>query len=342
MGAMKNAIVNPDGGRRWPFRVLWTVVCAMLAASLFLNCAAASLLAGNAGSGEEPEDEFPKFEEIASYGSEGAKVVRIACRGAILREGAESLFGTATDPVEAILRQIRRAANDEEVEGILLEVDSPGGGVTASDEIYHELVRFKESAEGRVVVGLAGDMAASGGYYVMLPCDEIVAQPTAVVGSVGVLMGGVNAAELARKVGLADATVKSGANKDLMNPLKPVDEAQVAILQAAVDADHERFLGLVARHRNLAKSKLKPLCDGRIFSAEDALKHGFVDRLGYFEDAVEALKTRLDSPEGVRLVKYERRRGVLDELLGVKSPLAPLVSTLQGRDGVRREYRWRP
>lgn len=342
MGAMKNAIVNPDGGRRWPFRVLLGVVCAMLVASLFLNCTAASLLSRGGGNGDGPEDEFPDFNEVASYGDAGPKVVRIACRGAIIREGAESLFGAASDPVESILRQIRRAANDEEVEGILLEVDSPGGGVTASDEIYHELMLFKESAEGRTVVGLVGDMAASGGYYVMLPCDEIVAQPTAVVGSVGVLMTGVNAAGLARKAGIEDATVKSGANKDLMNPLKPIDEAQVAILQAAVDADYERFLGLVAKHRKIAKGKLRPLCDGRIFSAEDALKHGFVDRLGYFEDALEALGKRLESEEGVRLVKYERSHGLLDELLGVKSPLEPLVSTLQGRGAARREYRWRP
>lgn len=340
---MKNENVNFDGGRRWPYRVLWGVVSAMLAVSLFLNCTAASLLSkGGGGSGDAPEDEFPDFNEVASYGESGPKVARIACRGAIIREGAESLFGAADDPVESILRQIRCAANDEEVEGILLEVDSPGGGVTASDEIYHELVRFKESAEGRTIVGLVGDMAASGGYYVMLPCDEIVAQPTAVVGSVGVLMTGVNAAGLARKVGIEDSTVKSGANKDLMNPLKPVDPAQVAILQAAVDADYERFLGLVAQHRKIAKGKLRPLCDGRIFSAPDAVKHGFVDRLGYFEDALEALGKRLGSEKGIRLVKYERPKGFLDELLGAKSPVEPLVSTLQGRSAARREYRWRP
>ena len=156
------------------------------------------------------------------------------------------------------------------------------------------------------------------------------------------LMAGVNVSGLAAKAGVEDMTVKSGANKDLLNPLKPVDEAQKAIVQAAVDADYERFLGLVAKHRKISEKKLRPLCDGRIFSAPDAVKHGFVDRLGYFEDALEALGKRLGSEKGVRLVKYERPKGFLDELLGAKSPVEPLVSTLQGRSAARREYRWRP
>jgi protease-4 len=339
MAGMKNGSGQFEAERRWPFRVLLVTVCAMLAVSLFLNCSAAALLAGKGGE-DVPEDEYPDLQEVASWGEDGPKVVRIELKGAIVRENEESLFGSGPDPVERVLQQIRAANNDEEVEGILFEVDSPGGGVTASDEIYHELLKFKEGAGGRVVVGLVRDMAASGGYYAMLPCDEIVAQPTAIVGSIGVLMAGVNFSGLAAKAGVEDMTVKSGANKDLMNPLKPVDEGQKAIVQAAVDADYERFLGLVAKHRRISEKKLRPLCDGRIFSAAEALSKGFVDMVGYREDALALLAKKLGS-EGVRAVKYEKQSGLLDELLGMKSPLAPVVSRLGGSTA-KREYRWAP
>ena len=213
-------------------RLLVALMAVMLVLSLFFNCVAVGLLSGDDSDGV-PEDEFPDLKEIPSYGTDGPKVVRIACSGVLahLETGA---WGITRDPVESVLRQIRAAANDDEVDGILFEVDSPGGGVTCADEIFHELVRFKESREGRAVVGLAQDLAASGGYYVLLPCDAIVAQPTSTLGSIGVIVSGVNAAALAEKIGIRDATVASGANKDLLNPLKPVDEAHLDVLRAVV------------------------------------------------------------------------------------------------------------
>ncbi|MBR6021236.1 MAG: signal peptide peptidase SppA [Kiritimatiellae bacterium] len=331
---------NPSRAeRRWPLRFLWVLLCSALVVSLFLNCAAWGIASSETS--DNPEDEFPDLSETASYGTDGPKVVRIPLQGTIAHEGAESFFGVASDPVESLLRQIRAASNDEEVRGILLEVDSPGGGVTASDEIYHELLQFKAAATNRAIVGLAQDMAASGAYYVLMAADAIVAQPTAMIGSIGVIISGVNASGLAERFGVRDATVASGPNKDLLNPLKPVDEQHVAILRAAVDADYERFLSLVAKGRGKTADELRPLCDGRVLSAAAALEAGLVDAIGYREDALALLASKLGDTE-VRAVKYEESKSFLDNLFSVRSPVAPVLSRLGLGTPSRREYRWAP
>lgn len=305
------------GLRVWPFVVLWIVLGGIFLASLGLNCAAVAVLDGKAA-WCGAEDECPALQEKGSFGTEGPKVVRIDLNATITREASGGLLeGGATDRVEKWLRQIRCATQDEEVEGLLVEVDSPGGGVTCSDELYHEICRFKEAQEGRAVVALVHDMAASGAYYAILGADRIVAQPTALVGSVGVLLNGVNAYGLAQKLGVEDVTLTSGANKDAMNPLKPVNPEQAALLQAEVDAMYERFLGLVAKHRHVSKGKLRAVCDGRVMGASAALEHRLVDQVGYREDALAALAKLLDAPS-VRVVRYEEEKTLMDELLGVR------------------------
>jgi protease-4 len=333
--------------RRWPYRLLWTFLAAAFAFSLLLNCTAVSLLqsadlsASSFLSGDKPEDEFPDFRETPSYGTSGPKVLRIPLEGEITRSSVASPFSRSFDPAELVIRQIRRAAADPDAAAILLEVDSPGGGLTASDEIYHELLRFKEADTNRVVVGLVRDMAASGAYYALLPADHIVAQPTALIGSVGVILPSVNASALADRIGVADASVKSGDNKDLLNPLRPVDPAHVAILQTAIDASYERFLSLVAAHRHRTPKHFRPLCDGRVFPAAEALKLGFVDSVGYREDALGVLASLLDVPE-VRLVRYERPSSFLDDLFSLASPLAPLARHLSAAASHRPLALWTP
>jgi len=306
------------GTRVWPFVVLWIVLGGLFMTSLWLNCAAVNVLQGHASATDDPEDEFPDLSEKGSFGSAGPKVVRIDLNAVISRElsGGGLLGENTADRVEKWLRQIRCATQDEDVKGLLVEVDSPGGGVTCSDELYHEICRFKEAQEGRVVVALVHDMAASGAYYAILGADKIVAQPTALVGSVGVLLNGVNAHGLAQKLGLEDVTLTSGANKDAMNPLKPVNPAQMALLQAEVDTLYERFLGLVAKHRKVPKNKLRAICDGRVMGAEAALANKLVDQVGYREDALAALAQLLEADE-VRVVRYEDEKSLMDELFGV-------------------------
>jgi len=266
-------------------------------------------------------DENPRLPRVWSYGSGDAVVMHIAIRGPILREAGGGLIGRATDPVADVLTCIQDATVDSEVRAILLEVDSPGGEVTASDQIYRALIRFKEAKPGRKVVALLGDVAASGGYYVAVASDYIVAHPTTLTGSIGVLISTLNVKELADKLGIRDVTVKSGPNKDLLNPLKEVRESELALLQEAVDEMHARFIALVARGRRLTEEEVRAVGDGRIMTAQQALQARLVDQIGYWEDALAKTAELLGEPS-VRVFRYESRLTWLERLLMSRSGLA--------------------
>ena len=239
-------------------------------------------------------------------------VLRLALNGVIT--GAAPRWG-GEDCDAAVLEAIERAIDDDTIDAILLAIDSPGGGVGASDALYHALERFKAADPGRKVVVQAGDLLASGAYYVAMQADWIAVRPTTVVGSIGVIMPGFNASALAQRLGVADASIASGPSKDLGNPLKPVNAAHVSILQTVVDDLYDRFVGIVADGRGLPESDVRALADGRILSAEDALAHRLVDAIGY-EDGLDAkLAELLGCPED-RLVRYvPPRRPALGGLL---------------------------
>lgn len=331
--------------------ILLVLSCALLCASLLLNCTAAGIIARSAGTRADRdalgEDEAPAFREIHSYGSGDApaKVVRISFSGTIMRTDVSDSFFPHADPVDQFVRKLRAARLDDEVEGLLLEIDSPGGAVSVIDEIHHEIVRFKESDPERKVVVLVRDIAASGGYYVSLPADAIIAQPTAIIGSIGVLMQTVNVQALADKLGIADVTVKSGKNKDLLNPLQPVSPEQMAILQRTVDATYDRFVGLVSAARGIPEKKLRAsIADGRIFDAADALANGLVDALGYREDAIDRLAGLLGVETGdLFIVTYKEKQTFLDALFAeMASPVDRLTARASARFSPRLLYLWQP
>ena len=324
----------------WP---LWTIILLLVATlgiSLAINLTAVGVLSGSPKTDESEygEDEFPQFSEVHSYGAGTTKVVRIWFTGILTRELDGGWLGTL-DPVEDCLRQIRAARQDDDVAAILLEVDSPGGEVTAADEIHRELTLFKESRQDRKLVVLVHDLAASGGYYISVPADRIVAQPTALIGSIGVIMQTLNIQGLSEKIGVTDTTIKSGKNKDLLNPFHPVDPEQIALLQESIDAMYDRFLDLVAKGRSLKKSDLKPLADGRIFTADEALKHKLIDSIGYWDEAFDETCDLL-GVDDLHVVTYESKKSFLDELLGVHTPLPSLKSLLSAASTPRRLFLW--
>lgn len=328
--------------RHWPFWLVIVALVAVLGLSLLINLTAVGVVAG-AGlhlRTELGEDEFPQFAETHSYGAGTAKVARIWFSGVITRELDGGLFGTV-DPVEECLRQIRAARQDKKVAAIILEVDSPGGEVTAADEIHRELTRFKESRPDRKLVVLVHDMAASGGYYISAPADRIVAQPTALIGSIGVLLQTLNIQGLGEKIGVTDTTIKSGKNKDLLNPFHPVDPEQAKLLQETIDAMHARFVQLVAEGRHLRKTDVKELADGRIFTAQDALKHRLVDAIGYWDDAFAATAALLGEDD-LYVVTYQINKSFLMQLLGAHARLPSLQALWSAFAAPRRLYLWRP
>ena len=322
--------------RRGYWIAIW-VLAFLLVGSWLTNMGLMAVLMGGGSQvvEEYPVDEEPYFDEVWSSGYGDAKVVRLALNGVIMRGEQERLFGVSPDPVALLLRQIRCATEDDEVAAILLEVDSPGGGVTASDEIYEALRRFRASEVGRRVVVHVRDVGASGAYYVAMAADYVMAEPTSIVGSVGVIMQTLNMKGLGDKLGLEAVTIASGENKDLLNPFEEVDTNQVALLQGVVDAMQDRFAGLVMAARDLES---RALLDGRIFVAGDALEAGLIDGIGYEDAALDELARQLDV-EALYVVRYEEQLDVWESLLRARGPS---VSVAPWRAGPRFLYIWRP
>ncbi len=305
--------------------------------SLFIALAAKAGVSVVKGEGE---DEFPKFTERWSYGSGDLKAVRIGIQWPIFRDSEPNFWGVRYDRVESTLRQIRAAMNDEDVLAILLEVDSPGGDITSCEEIVAALEDFKASADDRIVVAMVRDLAASGGYMVSLPADWIIAEPTATLGSIGVILQTLNWKALSEKIGITDVTIKSVENKDLLNPFRDVSSNQLVQLQGLVDEMHQRFVTQVQEARGVDAEALKTLADGRIFSAEIALKNKLIDQIGTWNDALDKLSELLGE-ESVRIVRYEHKPQFLELLSEIRAP--PLsYSRLVEYSTPRLMYLWRP
>ncbi len=283
------------------------------------------------------EDELPRLTEIWSEGSGPHKVVRIPIAGMIhLREDAGFLGAGGST---ALARQsIRRATRDRDVLGLILEVDSGGGGITASDVLFHELLRFKAADPRRVIVAHFGDVAASGAYYLSLAADHIIAHPTSITGSLGVMIQSLNFKDFADRHGIRDVTVKSGENKDLLNPLGEMSPEQISILKEVIDAMHQRFIGLVAEHRPMDLQQATLLADGRIFTAEQALENHLIDELGYWQDAVAATRNLL-AVDDLKIYRYESSFSIRQFLRA--SSRFNLRSWLEANRAPPLQYRWK-
>ena len=314
-----------------------TILALLLFGSFLTNVGlTAALFAGSAGTGHDrPVDEEPEFDEIWSYGYGDTKVVRIDLTGIIMRGRRERLFGYEPDMVERILNEIRAATIDAEVKAILLEVDSPGGGVTPSDEIYAALEHFKTMDEERVIMVFVRDLGASGAYYAAMAGDYIMAEPTAIVGSVGVIMQALNMKELGDKIGLSTVTIASGENKDMLNPFKEVNTNHVEMLQELVDGMQDRFASIVEDSRGLES---RELLDGRVFSASQAMEHNLIDDIGYWEEAIEKLAFLLEVDD-LYIIRYHEAQGFFDALMASRLPQMPDLNVVEAP---RFLYLWKP
>lgn len=253
--------------------------------------------------------------EFARESGEGnAKIAVIPIDGVIMEGGGGGLFGGGVDPVSLVEDGLKRAKNDENVVAVILQVNSPGGGVTASDYIYDAIKRFKKDT-GKPVIVFMKDLAASGGYYVSAPADHIVASPTTLTASIGVIIQGFNFHGTLTEIAKGqDATVKAGGNKAMGSMFADPTSADYIegrkILQTLADEMHGRFKGIVKEGRG---TKLKPdwetYADGRIVSAKQAKEIGLVDDIGYFADARKKAE-ELASVESATIVEYGRQVGL--------------------------------
>ncbi len=213
---------------------------------------------------------------------------------------------------ESTIEQLRKFTKDDSVKAIVLRINSPGGGVGPSQEIYEEVRKLKGK---KVVVASMGALAASGGYYIACAAQKIYANPGTITGSIGVIMQFVNVKDLIEKIGLKGMVVKSGVFKDIGSPVRNMKPEERELLQGVIDNVHSQFIGAVAEGRKMDREKVAKIADGRIFSGEQAKALGLVDALGNLEDAV-AEAGKLAKIEGEpRVVTPPKKKLSILELL---------------------------
>jgi protease IV len=292
--------------RRYFFFILVLIVAALLSG----GCTGLKINIGTES--KEP------LKEYTLQGRERGKILVIPIRGFLSDAPGRGLLTDRASMVQQVVSQLRLAEKDEEIKAVLLEINSPGGSTTASDILYHELMAFKERTKATIVASLM-DVAASGGYYIALPADRIVAHPTTITGSVGVIFITPKVTGLMDKLGLAVEVNKSGTQKDIGSPFRPSTPDEQRIFQELTDRMGRRFLDLVAKHRAIDQETLTSISTARIYLADEALQLKLLDGVGYLSDAISEARSLAGLSKGAKVVVYRRSEYPNDNLYNMST-----------------------
>jgi protease-4 len=233
------------------------------------------------------------------------KIALIEVSGMIRNSESGFILNPRDNPVSVLLEHLDKAACDHSVKAVILRINSPGGTVVASELMHEEIMHFRKKTD-KPIVAVMMDMATSGGYYIACACDEIVAQPSTVTGSIGVLMLMFDASGTMSKIGLHSEAITSGRYKDAGSPFRPLLPDERELFRTIVMDMYERFVGVVMAGRpKLSEEEVRKLADGRVFTANQALKAGLIDRIASLRETTCSLKEQIGS-RGVRLVAYQR------------------------------------
>jgi protease-4 len=266
---------------------------------------------------------------INEGGLSPAKIALLDVDGVLLDTRKPSFFEEGENPVSLFTEKLDKAAEDPAVRAVVLRINSPGGGVTASDLMYQELQTFKSRTGGkRPMVAVLMGVAASGGYYIACGADRIVAQPTTVTGSIGVIMQLFSFSGTMDKIGAEATAIKSGPMKDAGSPFKRLRPEEREVFQGLVNQYYDRFVSVVTRGRpNLTEEQVRKAADGRVYSARQALDLGLVDEIGTLRDALSGVKMKIGAAR-VKVVIYHRPLGWRPNVYAQTPPAAPQVNVV--------------
>ncbi len=237
-----------------------------------------------------------------------------------------------------IVRQIRIFREDNSVQGIILRIDTPGGAVAPSQEIYDEVLRSRTK---KPIYASMGSVAASGGYYIAAAAEKVYANPGSLTGSIGVIMAFTNFEGLMKKVGVRPEVIKAGKFKDTGSPARSMSKKEKKYLQAVVKDVHNQFIEAVTKGRNLSKQQAKELADGRIFTGRQALDLKMVDELGGLEDAISSMGARLGIDGRPHVIQEVERETLMEWLMKNQVPDSFKTATLT-QDFPRLQFLWTP
>ncbi|HEV8583422.1 MAG TPA: signal peptide peptidase SppA [Methylomirabilota bacterium] len=268
-------------------------------------------LAGCSGLTVDLTPRIRPLEEEVVEGKGETKILLMDISGFITDAAPSGGLGLGPTPARVpmlvrIREELKKAAKDRRVKAVVLRINTPGGTVTASDIIYRELMLFREETRVPIIAALM-DVAASGGYYIALAADRIVAHPTTVTGSIGTIMVTANVEGLLGKLGVATNTFKSAEHKDMGSPFRTLTPDERAIFQSVIDELQRQFVAKVVERRRLPEAAAKALADGRIYTAPQALDKRLVDALGYMPDALAAARSAI-GVENAKIIVYKRPR----------------------------------
>ncbi len=294
----------------------------------------------------------PSLEEVTLQKAERFtlnKILLVDIRGFIASQPPGRFYQQERCVPDAVKAALNKAEQDERIKAVILRIDTPGGGVTATDMIHHEIRAFKERT-GRPVVAAIMGVGCSGGYYIANAADRIYAHPTSVTGSIGVLACFPDLHGLAGKVGYEQTVIKSGPMKDMGNPLRTMPEEEQAIFQQMVDTMYGQFLDRVVAGRSgfTSREQLKPVADGRIYTARQALELKLIDRIAYLDEVIREVK-REAGLRDAHVVAYQR--GLNDDATIYSAAAAPRglpgmvnvdLSALLGSTRAGFYYLWQP
>lgn len=249
------------------------------------------------------------LEEKVLEGEGNLKVLLLDLDGVIsFKDERGMLIEKGPSKVAFFREALLKAEADPDIAGVIIRINSPGGSVAASDTIYHEIISFRQKKE-KPVYAYIMELGTSGGYYIASAADRIIASPTAITGSIGVIAMKFNMEGLFSKIGISDETYKSGPKKDFWTPFRPSTDEEKKMLQEIIDKLYARFLGVVylGRQKLLSEEEVRALADGRILTAGDALSAGLIDQMSYLDETIDTMKKTLHM-ENVKVVTYVRPR----------------------------------
>ncbi|TWT26384.1 signal peptide peptidase SppA [Planomicrobium sp. CPCC 101110] len=276
--------------KRW---IALVAAAVLLGVSLVINSAFALFQSDmDAGFAEllAPTDSG-YMEYVIEEGNMDSRIAVLNVDGVIQDTGeASPLFGSSGYNHAFFMEQLKQVKQDDTVKAIMLKVNSPGGGVVESAEIYDKLKEIQDETQKPIYVSM-GATAASGGYYISAPAEKIFVNEETLTGSIGVIMESVNYADLAERYGVDFVTIKSGPYKDIMSPTRDMTDGERELLQEMLNESYESFVDIIEEGRNMSESEVKEFADGRIMSGRQAVEIGLADDFGYEEDVIASLKS---------------------------------------------------
>ncbi len=314
--------------RRWPF-----VVGGLVALGLVGLAVVAVIVVLAVGASGPTAPAVYEEEYVSGEGAEKVAVVPVEGTIASAESSVGGVQSTATP--EGLSDALRQASDDPGVVAVVLEINSPGGGVTASDEMHQSILDFKRNTDMPVVVSMA-DMAASGGYYISTAADRIVANETTLTGSLGVFIPLLNFSEAADKYGVTQEYIKSGKFKAMGNSWDELTPEEREIFQSIVQDDYDEFVEVIVEGRDLPEERVRDIADGRIYSGSQAKELGLVDSFGGIDEAAVIVGTLAEARD-TTVVRYVKPPSFSETLLARLAPREPEVEQVMDAAGLNLE-----